>query len=182
MQQVIFFMLFLFLIQFHDSRKMIIFIDQHSAKRKKSFPSRMSSKDISKSTGNFRFVHICWWNAQWKTLKSSKFKLVKCVFYMALYVMHFIHCFLHNFICAIRFLTMQDYLASDDSKLIFNLKRNSNLHTGNNRYGTIFLKLDTIKIDLHRKIMTWFYQSSKKKIIKKSSIFSKKTLIDEWCV
>ena len=73
---------------------------------------------------------------------------------MALYVMHFIHCFLHNFICAIRFLTMQDYLASDDSKLIFNLKRISNLQTENNRYGTIFLKLDTIKIDLHRKIMT----------------------------
>ena len=68
--------------------------------------------------------------------------------------MHSIHCFLHNFICAIRFLTMQDYLASDDSKLIFNLKRISNLQTENNRYGTIFLKLDTIKIDLHRKIMT----------------------------
>lgn len=49
---------------------------------------------------------------------------------------------------------MQDYLASDDSKLIFNLKRISNLQTENNRYGTIFLKLDTIKIDLHRKIMT----------------------------
>ena len=49
---------------------------------------------------------------------------------------------------------MQDYLASDDSKLIFNLKRISNLHTGNNRYGTIFLNLDTIKIDLHQKIMT----------------------------
>ena len=73
---------------------------------------------------------------------------------MALYVMHFIHCFLHNFICTMWFLTMQDYLASDDSKLIFNLKRISNLHTGNNRYGTIFLNLDTIKIDLHQKIMT----------------------------
>ena len=72
-----------------------------------------------KSAYNARFVHIYWRNIRWKTSKSSKFSLVKCVFFIALYV---IDCFLASpeLICASIFLEKQDYSASNGSKLIFN--------------------------------------------------------------
>ena len=72
---------------------------------------------------------------------------------MAQYV---IHCFLasHNFICVTRFLAKEGYSASDGSKLILiNSKRIFNIHTEYNRHSTIFLKLDPIQINLHRKIV-----------------------------
>ena len=60
----------------------------------------MSSEDLSKSAGNARFAHIYWTNTRLKTSKSPIFFLVKCVFLMALYVIHCFYHSSHSFICA----------------------------------------------------------------------------------
>ena len=138
------------------SIKTIVFIDQHSAKKlifSSSFASGMSSEDLNKSADNFRFALIY----LLRKCSIENFKIFKISFSeMCFLYGPVIHFFQHHRISFALHHSQQHKVIQPQMILnwfLINSKRISNIHTEYDRCSTIFLKLDTIQLTSHQRIV-----------------------------